>query len=392
MYSVDLKEYPLQCTSTLTQPVHPCRYRELHDAFTLLQQGPGGSIPVMALTATATMRVRKDIVQVLGLGKSRGGNYHACTNTFHRENLYFAVHHTKTANLVNLEADLAKYLSFPASHRRALGFQSSGAPLFAGPALISSQSLRGCSVLGGPAVRAAAAANARAAGSRNTGESGTLAQCWSKKSKSAPTTSPSRDTTDFPATLSIKCPMCDADLMYPDGASPDMVVGAHLDTGCGTSSLATAVSHAQGSIGGLRGGGKSRRSSTKGKGLYCSTATCSTATSVPGAAAVNYIGSEDDDDVPIVQLTPGRKRARQTAAGEACLRQGAGATNTITISDDSKDSSDDDEIEISGAQEGRRIKCEQGVAEDSDDIEQGTSISAVDQFRNNVFPKFAGSD
>jgi len=206
------------CTSTLTQLVHLSRYRELHESFTLLQQGPGGSIPVMALTATATMRVRKDIVQVLGLGKSRGGDFHACTNTFHRENLYFAVHHTKTANLVNLEADLAKYLSFPASHRRSVGFQSSGAPLFAGPAVISSESLRGCTVLGGPAARAAAAAHSRAVGGRSTGDAGALEKCWGKITKKSTTSSkkvPSHDTTDFPSTLYIKCPLCDADLMYP---------------------------------------------------------------------------------------------------------------------------------------------------------------------------------
>jgi len=131
-----------------------------------------------------------------------------------------------------------------------------------------------------------------------------------------------------------------------------MVVGAHLDAGCGTSSVPTSLSYVQDSSCGLRGGSGS--SSSKGKGLISS-----------ATSGIKYVGSEDDEDVPIAQLTgANRKRSRQTVGG-ACARVG---TDTITISDDSDDSSGEDEIGITDAQEGlAQVKGERGVAELSDD-------------------------
>jgi len=131
-----------------------------------------------------------------------------------------------------------------------------------------------------------------------------------------------------------------------------MVVGAHLDAGCGTSSVPTSLSYVQDSSCGLRGGSGS--SSSKGKVLISS-----------ATSGIKHVGSEDDEDVPIAQLTgANRKRSRQTAGG-ACARQG---TDTITISDDSDDSIGEDEIKITDAQQGlAQVKGERGVAELSDD-------------------------
>ena len=66
------------CTSQWGHDFRP-KYRELQDTFKKLQQGPGGGIPVMALTATATVRVRLDVVEILGLVSQLGALYYcAC--------------------------------------------------------------------------------------------------------------------------------------------------------------------------------------------------------------------------------------------------------------------------------------------------------------------------
>ena len=199
------------CTSQWGHDFRP-KYRELQDTFKKLQQGPGGGIPVMALTATATVRVRLDIVEILGLGKSRGGDYHACVNTFHRHNLHFAVHNT---SLVNVESDLARYIAFPPVHA---GRPSSRLP----PS--------GCRAVRPGSVGA----------ERHLCAGQTLIDCWNN----IPILPPPRANTNnsmlhlsssaeaFPATRSVKCPLCSSALTFPDGTSPDMVVGAHLDAGC----------------------------------------------------------------------------------------------------------------------------------------------------------------
>ena len=293
----------------------------------------------MALTATATLRVREDIVHVLGLGKSRRGDYYSCVNTFHRENLFFAVHHTKTANLVNLEADLSKYISFPSSH---------GMPLsrLGGAAVRAAFTGLGGGPSGHPAARAATAATARAAGGQGTGTSGTPRHHFITNSTSAQVGAK----TGFNANANIRCPMCDVTLSYPHGSSPDMVVGAHLDAGCGTSpepAEGGQVGSAE-----MRGGGAS---SSRGE--------------VPawargnGASHSGQVRSiKDDDDVPLSQLTPA-KRSRQIPS-QLLGRPGTAIADTITISD-SDESSDEDEIHI--IDEKRNFEVEQGANDESDD-------------------------
>ena len=292
----------------------------------------------MALTATATMRVREDIVKVLGLGKKLGGDYHCCVNTFHRSNLYFAVHHTKTARLANLEKDLSKYLSLPsASHSMGMdaqmerhgngapsgrGKQPSAAFFFRESADTCPKTLRGGRPLQvGPAMRAHAAA-----------------QALSTVKKGASAAGPSRvqanEIRDYPRNKTITCPLCDMVITYPEGASPDAVIGAHLDSSCGTMS-AVPVRNAGGSDVGLRGGDSSR--SSEGHQL----------SSV--LAVKQSIESDDDDNTPLAHLA-GKKRARlpeDTHGSRVCkfATPAAAALEAITISD-SDESSDSDEIEI----------------------------------------------
>ena len=189
----------LQCPDVLGWRLVLRRYRELQASFSQLQSGPGGMIPVMALTATATMRVRQDIVGVLGLGKSRGGEYHACVNTFHRSNLYFAVQHTQTANCVHLLRDLAKYIAFPSSRE----LQAAGAP-----------NKRG--VQGG---------------------SHALRDCWERISKMAQPDSAAKNIANPVASASVACPVCGVALKYPNGSSPD-AGGATVRPACKSTKVA----------------------------------------------------------------------------------------------------------------------------------------------------------
>ena len=316
------------------------RYRELQESFSRLHEGPRGTIPVMALTATATIRVREDIVKVLGLGKKLGGDYHCCVNTFHRSNLYFAVHHTKTARLANLEKDLAKYLSFPsASHSMGMdaqmerhgkgapsasgrGKQPSAASFFRVSADTCPTTLGGGRPLQvGPAMRAAATAEA-------------LSTVKKGASAAVPSRVQATEIRVYPRIKTITCPLCDMEITYPEGASPDAVIGAHLDSSCGTMS-AVPVRNAGPSDVGLRGGGSSR--SSDGHQL----------SSV--LAVKQAIEGHDDDNTPLAHLA-GKKRARLPAdahGSRVCklATPAAAASEAITISD-SDDSSDSDEIEI----------------------------------------------
>jgi hypothetical protein len=199
-------------------------------------------------------------VQVLGLGKDQNGRYHQCVNTFRRENLSFAVQHAKTANLATLEADLGQYLDF-SSYRR-MGAASSGSDHFG-------------RVGGAPA---------------------TLKQCWGKQSNAAQRGAPS--------TTTIKCPLCAQDLML--NGSPDMVVGAHIDSGC-TTGLSVRAPEAE-----------------RGR-------------------------PANDDDVPLAQFVrlPRATRAHATSPqvnrhpGGGC---GVSTADSIVISSDSGESSDEIEI------------------------------------------------
>nr|PNR29543.1 hypothetical protein PHYPA_028237 [Physcomitrium patens] len=64
-------------------------------------------IPIMALTATATPRVRKDILTSLGIA---AGNPRIVLTTFFRPNLYFSVHHSKTTMETSYEHDFSSLI------------------------------------------------------------------------------------------------------------------------------------------------------------------------------------------------------------------------------------------------------------------------------------------
>jgi hypothetical protein len=201
-----------------------CRYRELQETFARLQAGPGGAIPVMALTATATLRVRHDIVKVLGLGKSGMGKYHEQLNTFHRENLYFAVHHSRTKSLTSLEADLGKYLALPSSHS-APHKPKPSEKIIINPSSLSTLKIQG-------------------AIAREAQQAHEYSNKHPEPSSQYQKTS---ETSGFPAVASIKCPLCETELQFPVGASPDQVVGAHLDAACAAPAVLPSAWHEQGS-------------------------------------------------------------------------------------------------------------------------------------------------
>jgi hypothetical protein len=169
----------------------PSRYRALQEYFSQLR--PADPIPMMALTATATVRVRRDIVDVLGIGKANGGEYHECINSFRRDNLSFVVHHAKTVGLTNLEADLSRFLAFPSRDKSAPSSRSR----VSGAAIPSTTKLD---------------------------------RFWSKQSDSRQG--------GLQTSAVIKCPVCARDL--PLNGLPDAVVGAHLDAGCHTGAPAAA--------------------------------------------------------------------------------------------------------------------------------------------------------
>ena len=312
----------------------------------------------MALTATATMRVREDIVKLLGLGKHLAGDYHCCVNTFHRSNLYFAVHHTKMAGLANLERDLAKYIAFPSELRA----QPSAASFFRGSAVASSRTLGLRPVQAGPAMRAAAAAEARSTirpGVRPSHELGASAQSRTNMFKAAAGLSrvQAAEVTDYPRTKTLTCPMCNQEITYPEGASPDAVIGAHLDSSCGTIAGKPARDAGYSDVG-LRGGGSSRNNEAE-------QSSCS-------LAAKESTDHDVDDDIALAHLA-GMKRARppEVAPGlRGCSLPTPTSAEAITISD-SDDSSDSDEIEIVDAD--ASANCRQ----DAQDARDGASAPCV---------------
>lgn len=85
------------------------KYRKLRGIFDVIE-GDHARIPVMAMTATATRRVRADISDSLFKSSPLGVQPYECINTFHRPNLMFSVHHSRTTRGHTILEDLAPFL------------------------------------------------------------------------------------------------------------------------------------------------------------------------------------------------------------------------------------------------------------------------------------------
>ncbi|CAM6108875.1 unnamed protein product [Calypogeia fissa] len=90
------------------------RLSVLREKFRIQDGARGNTIPIMALTATATHRVRADILKSLGIDK---GNPKTVLTTFFRPNLQFSVHHSRTKHPSSFESDFGDLIKHYTQNR-----------------------------------------------------------------------------------------------------------------------------------------------------------------------------------------------------------------------------------------------------------------------------------
>ncbi|KAJ7550448.1 hypothetical protein O6H91_07G102000 [Diphasiastrum complanatum] len=78
-------------------------------------EGSRRTIPIMALTATATERVRADILESLGIDKT---GPKIIVTTLFRPNLKFSVHHSKTTRCASYQADFKELIEMYGNYRQ----------------------------------------------------------------------------------------------------------------------------------------------------------------------------------------------------------------------------------------------------------------------------------